>query len=46
MIIQELLYRVAHKNGTACFPQYVDAIIGISVYEVMSPEESDTKITN
>ena len=30
----------------AYFPQYVDAITGISVYEVTSPEKYFTKITN
>ena len=40
-----LQYRVAQKNGTAYFPQYVDAITNI-VYEVASPEKNDTKITN
>ena len=33
------------KNRTAYFPQYVDAITDISVYEVTSPEQNDTKIT-
>ena len=34
------------KNRTAYFPQYVDAITGISMYEVTSPEKNDTKINN
>ena len=34
------------KNGTAYFPQYVDAITGISVWEATSPEKNDTKISN
>ena len=35
------------KNGTAYFPQYVDAITGISVFmRLTSPEENYTKITN
>ena len=28
---ENVVYRVAHKNGTTYFPQYVDAISGISV---------------
>ena len=34
------------KNGTAYFPQYLDAITGITVYGVTSPEKNDTKISN
>ena len=30
--MKKLLYKVAQKNGTAYFPQYVDAINGISVW--------------
>ena len=33
------------KNGTAYFPQYVNAITDNSI-EVASPEENDTKISN
>ena len=29
--VKNFEYRVAQKNETACFPQYVDAITGISV---------------
>ena len=32
-------YRVAQKNGTGYFPQYVDAIIGISVWANFSWEK-------
>ena len=34
------------KNGTGYFPQDVDAIKLVSVYEVTSPEKNDTKISN
>ena len=39
-------YKGWPKNGTVYFPpQYVDTISGISVYEVTSPEQNDTKIS-
>ena len=30
-VLWYFIYRVAHKNRTAYFPQYVDALTGISV---------------
>ena len=38
--------RKKKKNGTAYFPQCLDAITGISVCEVTSPEKNYSTITN